>query len=52
VYPPVNEDASLIRELSEYRNEKGNLSFKFGKPIPYDLIGRVAAALHAQYTRK
>ncbi len=52
VYPPVNDDAALIRELSEYRNEKGNLSFKFGKPIPYELIGRVAVALHEQYTRK
>lgn len=29
VYPPVREDAALIRELSSYRNEKGNLSFKY-----------------------
>jgi uncharacterized protein YdhG (YjbR/CyaY superfamily) len=51
VYPPVKEDAALIRELSKYRNEKGNLSFKFGEPIPYELIVRVAVALHKEYTR-
>lgn len=49
IYPPLKQDAALVRELSEYRNEKGNLSFKFNKPIPYELIGRVAVALYKEY---
>jgi len=52
VYPPIREDAALIRELSRFRNEKGNLSFKYKEPIPYDLIGRVAVALAKEYARK
>jgi uncharacterized protein YdhG (YjbR/CyaY superfamily) len=49
VYPPVREDAALIRELARYRNEKGNLAFQYKEPIPYELIGRVAAALAGEY---
>lgn len=52
VYPPVREDKSLIAELEPYRNEKGNLTFKYKEPIPYELIGRVAAALAKEYARK
>ncbi|MGL4576287.1 MAG: iron chaperone [Burkholderiaceae bacterium] len=49
VYPPVTADAVLIKELAPYRGEKGNLTFPLNKPIPYELIGRVAAALAKQY---
>jgi uncharacterized protein YdhG (YjbR/CyaY superfamily) len=49
VYPPVTEDKRLIKELQTYRNEKGNLAFPFDQPIPFELIGRVAAALSKQY---
>jgi uncharacterized protein YdhG (YjbR/CyaY superfamily) len=49
VYPPVTSDAVLIEALAPYRGEKGNLSFPLNKPIPYELIGRVAAALAKQY---
>ena len=51
VYPPVREDAALIRELAPYRNEKGNLAFKYKEPIPYALIARVAVALAREYAR-
>lgn len=52
VYPPVREDRTLIAELASYRNEKGNLTFKYKERIPYELIGRVAAALAHEYARK
>jgi len=49
VYPPVTGDAALIAELAPYRGEKGNLSFPLSEPLPLDLIGRVALALHSEY---
>ena len=52
MYPPLRNDAALIRELAPYRNEKGNLSFKFKEPMPYDLIVRVAVALFKEITQK
>ena len=52
VYPPVTRDVELIEALAPYRNEKGNLAFPYAKPIPYDLIERVAVALSGEYARK
>ena len=52
IYPPVREDAGLIRELAKFRNAKGNLAFTFSEPIPYELIGKVAVALAKEYSRK
>ena len=49
VYPPVTQDAALVAELAPWRGPKGNLSFPLDKPLPLDLIGRVAAALRRQY---
>jgi uncharacterized protein YdhG (YjbR/CyaY superfamily) len=49
VYPPVTVDATLVQDLAPYRGPKGNLSFLINQPLPIDLIGRVAIALHAQY---
>lgn len=49
IYPPVEADSSLRAELAPYSNEKGNLKFSLTKPVPYDLIARVAAALADQY---
>jgi uncharacterized protein YdhG (YjbR/CyaY superfamily) len=49
VYPPVTEDKALIAELAPYRGEKGNLSFPLNGPLPLELIGRVAVALHREY---
>ena len=50
VYPPVTRDEALIRELAPYRGPKGNLTFPLDQPLPVELIGRVAVALHREYT--
>jgi hypothetical protein len=34
--------------MAAYKSGKGTLKFPLGKPIPYELIGRVAAALAGQ----
>lgn len=52
IYPPVRDDAELIRELSPYSNDKGNLAFRYKQPIPYDLIRRVAVALERESARR
>lgn len=49
VYPPLRKDAALLRELAPYRNEKGNLAFRYADGIPYELIARVAAALAREH---
>jgi uncharacterized protein YdhG (YjbR/CyaY superfamily) len=49
IYPPVTGDKALIAATASYRNEKGNLAFPLQEPIPYALIGLVAAALCEQY---
>lgn len=41
VYPPVRGDAKLLRALSPYLGEKGNLQFPLDAPIPYGLIRRI-----------
>ncbi len=48
IYPPLRGDAALIAELAPYRGPKGNLSFPLDQPLPLDLIGRVAVALHGE----
>jgi len=52
VYPPVTQDADLIAELAPFRGPKGNLSFPLDRPLPLDLIGRVAMALHREYASR
>jgi uncharacterized protein YdhG (YjbR/CyaY superfamily) len=52
IYPPVTEDTALVKELAQYRGEKGNLSFPLNQPLPIDLIGRVAVALNREYEHK
>jgi uncharacterized protein YdhG (YjbR/CyaY superfamily) len=42
VYPPVAGDARLEKALLPYRGPKGNLKFPLDRPIPYDLIKRIA----------
>ncbi|MBU2582942.1 MAG: hypothetical protein KJ622_14625 [Alphaproteobacteria bacterium] len=51
VYPPVTGPGQLLEQLAPYRGPKGNLSFPHAKPIPIDLIGRVAETLAEQYGR-
>jgi uncharacterized protein YdhG (YjbR/CyaY superfamily) len=48
VYPVPTEDADLTRELAPYLAAKGTLRFPLREPVPYPLIGRVAAALAQQ----
>jgi len=48
VYPVPAGDADLTTDLAPYLAAKGTLRFPLGKPIPYPLIGRVAAALARQ----
>ncbi|MBI4985982.1 MAG: hypothetical protein HZC24_11765, partial [Rhodocyclales bacterium] len=52
IYPPVSKDAALIGELEPFRGEKGNLAFPLDQPLPAELIGRVAVALHREYELK
>jgi len=48
IYPPLHAGEALEQELLPYRGEKGNLKFPLDRPMPYDLIARVAAALAQQ----
>ena len=50
VYPVPTEDAELTQELTPYLAAKGTLKFPLGQPVPYPLIGRVAAVLAGQRT--
>jgi uncharacterized protein YdhG (YjbR/CyaY superfamily) len=52
VYPPVTKDAALIEKVASWRGPKGNLSFPLDQPLPLDLIGRVALALHRECARQ
>ncbi len=45
LYPTPEADEDLARELEPYEEGKGTLKFPLKKPIPYELIGRIAAAL-------
>jgi uncharacterized protein YdhG (YjbR/CyaY superfamily) len=45
LYPIPSGDAALNAELAPYLAGRGTLKFPLGKPIPFDLIGRVTAEL-------
>ena len=42
LYPPIRGDAELEAAVAPYAGEKGNLRFPLDRPIPYDLIERIA----------
>jgi uncharacterized protein YdhG (YjbR/CyaY superfamily) len=42
LYPPVRGDEELMKAIAPYAGEKGNLRFPLDRPIPYELIGRIA----------
>jgi uncharacterized protein YdhG (YjbR/CyaY superfamily) len=48
VYPVPDGDAAFRASLAPYRAAKGTLRFPLGKPVPYGLIGKVAALLAVQ----
>ncbi|MEV8148830.1 hypothetical protein AB0O52_11890 [Arthrobacter sp. NPDC080073] len=50
VYPVPDGDEDFERGIAPYRAAKGTLKFLLGKPIPYELIERVATVL-AERTR-
>jgi len=50
VYPLPGGDPDLIAEMAPYQSGKGTLRFPLTQPIPYALIGRVAARLAADRT--
>jgi uncharacterized protein YdhG (YjbR/CyaY superfamily) len=47
VYPVPGGDDAFEAEIAPYRAAKGTLRFAYDKPIPYELIGRVAVRLKA-----
>jgi len=52
LYPPVRGDEQLMKDLSRYAGEKGNLRFPFDEPIPYSLITRIVKMRVRQNTEK
>ena len=45
LYPVPAGDVKFQDEIAPYRASRGTVHFPLGKPIPYDLIGRMAAHL-------
>lgn len=52
IYPVPRGNDILNAELEPYLAGKGTLKFVLAKPIPYGLIGRVAAQLAAERPAK
>ena len=48
VYPVPHGDERLAAEMLPYLSGKGTLKFPLAKPVPYDLISRIAAQLAAE----
>jgi uncharacterized protein YdhG (YjbR/CyaY superfamily) len=48
VYPVPDGDEAFRESVAPYREAKGTLKFPLGKPVPYELIGQVAALLAAE----
>ncbi len=51
LFPPVRE-TEFLEETRQYRGPKGALKFPLDRPIPYDLIGRIAEARTRAALRK
>lgn len=52
LYPPLRGDASLMKAISGYAGEKGNLQFPLDRPIPYGLIKRIVKVRVKQNSSK
>ena len=48
LYPVPTLDDPLEGEIASYRSEKDSVVFLHSKPMPYELIGRVAEAIAKQ----
>lgn len=44
LFPPVEGDQKLMKEVARYQGPKGNLKLPLDEPIPYGLIGRIVKA--------
>lgn len=42
IYPGSQAIVQFAEELKPYKTSKGAIQFPFDKPIPYELIGRIA----------
>jgi uncharacterized protein YdhG (YjbR/CyaY superfamily) len=49
LYPIPGGDPDLGTEIEPYKSGKGTLQFRLDRPIPLDLIGRVAAQLAREH---
>ena len=45
LYPVSPLPEALEAEVAPYRSKKDSVTFPYGKPVPYDLIERIAAEL-------
>ena len=52
IYPPVRGDAEIMKKLSPYAGEKGNLQLPLAQRIPYELIGAIAKVKARQNAAK
>ena len=41
IFPPVREDAALLKQIAPYAGPKGNLQFPLDETIPLNLITRI-----------
>lgn len=48
MYPVPVFDETLEVEVAPYRAAKDSVNFPYSKPVPYDLIERIAAAIVAK----
>lgn len=44
LYPVFPADPALEADLAPYRARKDTVQFKYSKPVPYELIARIARA--------
>jgi len=45
LYPVPTLPEPLEAEIAPYRSEKDSVVFPHNRPVPYDLVGRIAAAI-------
>ena len=48
IYPAPAGDEAFEREIAPYRSAKSTVKFPLNKPVPYELIERIAGLLLAQ----
>ncbi len=51
-YPTPSGIDAFQSELSEYKGAKGSVQFPIGKPLPYELIGKIVKYRVAEVVKK